>query len=100
MSRKHVNRDLVRKEIIRLIRLALDVGTPIDLGDRYIYLARKFSMKYNVRIPSGYKIYICRGCKRLIKPGKTGVFRIRSRPRKCIYVKCLRCGKVYRKVYK
>ena len=99
MRKRAVSRESVRKEIIRLIRLALDINTPIEYGDRYIELAREFSMKYEVPIPSAYKIYICKKCKRLLRPGETAIFRLRSRPQKSIYVKCLRCGYIYRRVY-
>jgi RNase P subunit RPR2 len=34
-----------------------------------------------------------------LKPGVTAVFRVRTRPKKHLYVKCLRCGHVYRRIY-
>jgi ribonuclease P protein subunit RPR2 len=100
MRGRMVGKKDVSREIVRLIRLALDISTPISYGDRYVSLARKFSMKYKVRIPREYKIYICKGCKGVLKPGVTAVFRLRSRPKKSVYVKCLRCGHVYRRVYR
>jgi len=94
---RRVNRRLVRREIIRLLDIAYDASTPIEYADRYVGLARSFSMKYRVRIPGLYKLFICRSCKRVLRPGSTAVFRVRNKPSLHIYVKCLRCGRVYRK---
>lgn len=89
----------VEREITRLIKLALNKKTPLEYADRYVYLARRFSMHYRVRIPEDYRLFICRGCKGVLRPGETGIFRVVPRPKKHIYIKCLRCGHVYRKVY-
>ena len=99
LRKPRVPRRMVVAEITRLMKLALDPDTPIKFADRYVYLARRFSMKYKVPIPRRYKIFICRGCKRVLKPGVTAVFRVRARPRKHLYVRCLRCGRVYRRIY-
>ena len=93
-----VSRKEVLDEIIRLIDLALDPATPIVYADRYVDLARRFSMKYRVRIPRRYKMFICRGCKRILRPGRTAIFRVRSMPRRHIFIKCMRCGHVYRRI--
>lgn len=99
MKRIRVGKAVVRSEIVRLIRFALNNETPLKYADRYIYLARKFSMRYKVGIPREYKLFICKGCKRVLRPGETAVFRVRGRPKKHLYVKCLRCGHVYRRIY-
>jgi len=94
-----VSKKVVRAEIVRLLRLALDPEIPLEYADRYVELAREFSMKYRVRIPRQFRLFICRGCKRALRPGSTAIFRIRNFPVKHIYVKCVRCGKVYRKIF-
>jgi len=99
LRKPRVSRRMVVAEIIRLMNLALNPDTPIKFADRYVYLARRFSMKYKVPIPRRYKLFICKGCKRVLKPGVTAVFRVRTRPKKHLYVKCLRCGHVYRRIY-
>lgn len=94
---KAIAKRMALKEIIRLMKLALDKSTPLEYADRYVELAREFSMRYRVRIPMPYKLFICKGCKRVLRPGEVAVFRVRARPYKHIAVKCLRCGRVYRK---
>lgn len=94
-----VGKRVVLREVRRLLDMAIDPSTPIGYADRYVYLARRFAMKYRVRIPREYRLFICKGCKRVLRPGVTAIFRIRGLPRKHIYVKCLRCGKVYMRVF-
>ena len=90
---------MVRREITRLIKLALDPNIPLKYADRYAYLARRFSMHYRVKIPSPYKIFICKKCKGILRPGETGLFRVASRPKKHIVIRCLRCGYTYKKFF-
>jgi ribonuclease P protein subunit RPR2 len=100
LKKPRVSKKIVRREVTRLIKLALDPRLPIKYADRYVYLSRKFSMRYQVPIPREFKLFICKGCKRILRPGETAIFRVRARPRKNIYIKCLRCGHVYRRIYK
>lgn len=99
--RIRVSRRKVRclREIEYLMRLALRPETPIELADRYVYLARMISMRTRTRIPRELKMFICRRCKRVLRPGVTGVFRVRARPKKAVAVKCLRCGYTHRYIY-
>lgn len=78
-----------------LMNYALDRALDGDLkyADRYIELARKISAKYNVRIPRSFKRFICRGCKKILFPGKT--LKVRFRKGKVVY-RCLRCGEIKR----
>ena len=100
MYRKQRIRKKVEREIKYLISLALKPSTPIELADRYVDLARRLGMKARVPISRGLKIFICRRCKRVLRPGLTGIYRVRSRPKKSLSVLCLRCGHVHRYVYK
>jgi len=96
MARIKPPRSIVLREIHRLISMALSPDIDIGIADRYVMLARKYSMRYKVRIPRSLKIYICKKCKRIIRPGLTGIYRIKDEPRKHLYIKCLRCGGVKR----
>lgn len=87
------------KEIGYLISLALKADTPINYANRYIYLARKIAMRTRTRIPRRLKMFICRRCKSVLRPGVTGIYRVRARPKKAISVRCLRCGYTHRYVY-
>ena len=90
----------IMKEIWYLFGLAMDINTPVELSDRYIDLIRKISMRTKVKLPRYIKLFICRRCKKALKPGVTAVFRVRSRPKKAVAVKCLRCGYVHKYIYK
>ncbi len=97
---KHFSRKRrVMKEIRYLLKLAVDPNTPVELADEYVELIRKISMRTRTRLPRGVKLFICRKCKRILRPGVTAVFRVRSRPKKAIAVKCLRCGYTHKYVY-
>lgn len=78
-----------------LMERAIDEAIRGDLSyaDRYVDLARKISMKYNIRIPRKFKRFICRGCKGILVPGKT--LEVRFRRGKILY-KCIRCGEIKR----
>ncbi len=99
MGGKYRIRKLAMREITRLLDMALDPKTPIEYADRYVEIAREISMKTRVRIPRRYKMFICKGCRRILRPGETAMFRLFNKPKKHIYIKCLRCGKIYRRGY-
>jgi ribonuclease P protein subunit RPR2 len=65
---------------------------------RYAELARKISMRYNVKIPKQLKGRLCNYCYRYLFPGKNCVVRSSSM-RQAMEVKCLACGKVSRYPY-
>jgi ribonuclease P protein subunit RPR2 len=62
--------------------------------DRYVELARKIGMRYNVRIPAEYKRRFCKHCYSYLLPGKTAEFRTRN---KFIVIHCNKCGGLMRK---
>lgn len=70
------------------------------LAQRYVYLVRKVSMKSRVRIPRRWKIFICRGCKKLLIPGLNCRVRIQRRRKPHIALTCLMCGHIKRFNYK
>ena len=66
-----------------------------DLADRYVVLARRIGMRYNVRLPPEYRELYCRGCSGFWVEGRTVRTRLRAGRRVRV---CLRCGRVRRVV--
>lgn len=64
---------------------------------RYIELARKIGMRYNVRMPKEMRRQVCRKCNSLLVPGFS--CRIRMDGRKTVIVTCLHCGSLSRYPY-
>jgi len=68
----------------------------LALADRYVALARRIGMRYNVRLLPGQSDLYCRGCSRFWIEGKT----VRTRLRSGIRVRtCLGCGRSRRVRY-
>jgi len=80
--------DLAEKELRR----------NIERSRRYIELARKIGLRYNVRLPRKLKRKFCKNCNTLLIPGLTSRVRMDSK-RKLLIVKCLSCQKIYRYPY-
>jgi ribonuclease P protein subunit RPR2 len=66
-----------------------------DRLDRYVELARKIGMRYNVRIPLKYKRRFCNNCYSYLHPGRTADVRTRSGK---LIVHCRNCGKIMRRI--
>jgi len=66
---------------------------------RYIELARKIGLRYNVRLSKDEKRKFCRKCNTLMKPGVSSKVRL-DKSTKTVNVQCLNCGKIYRYPYK
>lgn len=69
-----------------------------ELSDRYVELARKLNMKYNVPIPAKYKRRFCKSCHKYLRAGKNAKVRLNPKE-KCINIWCLECGNVMRVGY-
>ncbi len=69
----------------------------LDRSDRYVELARKIGMRYNVRIPRHYKRRFCRHCHAYLQPSINSRVRLRGRT---ITVHCHSCGRFTRMPYK
>ncbi|HTT34335.1 MAG TPA: ribonuclease P protein component 4 [Thermoplasmata archaeon] len=66
---------------------------PLDLANRYVGLARRIGMRYNIRLPSEYSAWYCRGCSSYWIEGRT----VRTRLRGGRQVRtCLVCGRARR----
>ena len=69
----------------------------LDLADRYVDMARRVGMRYNVRFRPGQKRKFCRACHRYLLPGSTARTRL-NRGRSV--TTCLHCGHVMRRPLK
>ena len=58
-------------------------------ANRYVELARKIGMRYNVRVPKRYRRRYCRHCHSYLLPSINCRFRVRG---KKIVVSCENCG--------
>ncbi len=67
-----------------------------DRARRYVELARKIGMRYNVRIPQKYRMHYCRKCNSFLIDGVTAEYRLNNGK---ITVTCMNCGNVYRHKY-
>jgi len=65
----------------------------IDRADRYVELARKIGMRYNVPIPAKYKRRFCKHCYAYLLPGMNA--RVRTGKAKII-IFCENCKKYIR----
>ncbi len=70
-----------------------------NFANRYVEIARKISMRYNVRIPKDLKRRYCKYCYSYLIPGVNSTVRLNPKT-KTVEVKCLNCGKVMRYPYK
>ena len=61
---------------------------------RYVDLARKIGLRYNVRLPKELKRKFCKNCSVLLIPGVTSKVRLDSK-KKVLNIKCLKCEKIY-----
>lgn len=95
-GREEVKR-IARERIEILLNQALSVYREHpELANRYVALARRLSMRYKVRIPKFWRLFICRKCKGLMVPGFSGRVRLRRRREPHIAFTCLKCGGVKR----
>ena len=64
-----------------------------DRAKRYVELARRMGMRYNVSIPGRHRRWVCGGCGAFMVPGVNA--RTRIRPQRFV-VTCAGCGEVKR----
>ena len=63
----------------------------IEYANRYVQLARKIGMRYNVRLPSNYRRKFCRKCKKYLHPGISSE---QSQKKGFMIIKCLSCSRI------
>jgi ribonuclease P protein subunit RPR2 len=92
--------DIAKERIDILFNLAeKEFKKHPERSRRYVELARKIGLRYNIRFPKELKRKFCKNCNNLLKPGIGSQVRIDSKKR-AIFIKCLKCNKIYRHPYK
>ena len=91
---------IARERIERLFLLADEVfDKEPERAHRYVQLARKIAMRYNIRIPKDFKRRFCKKCYKYLKPNIN--CRVRTRAsQQAVIVTCLECGHVMRYPYR
>jgi len=103
MTKKTINKkfqkQIALKRIRGLFELAYNKATnkDLELADRYVYIARKISMKYLVPIPNEYKRCFCKHCYCYLLPDVNSRFRIKNGK---IIIFCKDCKKYTRIPFK
>lgn len=93
-------KDVVRERIMRLFSQAEEESSEHpERSRRYVEMAHRLSMRYNVTIPSGLKRRFCSSCKSYLVPGKNSRVRTSS-SQKALIVTCKECGHVTRLPYR
>jgi len=62
-----------------------------EYANRYVHMARRIGMRYNVRIPSNLRRKFCRRCKKFLYPGLSSML---MEEKNFLRVECLNCGKI------
>jgi ribonuclease P protein subunit RPR2 len=90
---------IARERIAILLKQAEDAAEKHpERSKRYVALAKKMGMRYNVKPERGAKLKFCRSCSALLRPGVN--CRIRAlKDKQSIAVTCLACGHVSRYPY-
>lgn len=91
----------IAKERIKLLFQKADEVFNSDpkRANRYVYLARKIAMRYNIRISKDLKRKFCKKCYKYLKPNIN--CRIRTNPQQqAVIITCLECGHVMRYPYR
>jgi len=81
---------------ILLNEAVLGIQERSERAQRYVALARRLGMRYKVRMPSRWRLFICRGCHRLILPGINSRVRLQKRREHHLAITCLECGHIKR----
>ena len=92
---RKTGREIARTRIAEFFRLA-DERYPDNpsLSHRYVTLARKTAMKFQLTMPKELKRKYCTHCYRYLRPGKNA--RIRTSKNGNVVIACLECKKFTR----
>ncbi len=89
-----------RERIERLFSLAdSEFSSNPERSHRYVALARKIAMRYNIRLPPALRRRFCRNCYKYLRPSINSRVRTSARQR-AVIVTCLECGHVMRHPYR
>ncbi len=95
---KALEKKMARRHIARLFQLAESeaLDSRMDRSDRYVHLARRMAMRYNVGL-GRYRRHFCRKCGAFLVPGSNARYRLNHGK---VSVTCGNCGHVYRFPYR
>lgn len=91
----------IAKERIKILfeKAEEDFEKHPERSHRYVEIARKIAMKFNLSIPRKYRRRFCKNCYKYLMPGKNATVRFDSEHSKKI-IKCEECGEIMRFPYK
>ena len=91
--------NIAKERIGILVSLAeKEVKKHPERTERYVELARRIGMRYNVRMGKETKIRICKECSSFLIPGYNCTVRTRK-DKQSLIVTCNKCGAVKRYPY-
>jgi len=93
-------REIAKERIQILFDLARkSLETHPNRSRRYIELARKIGLRYNIRLAKEQKKSFCKKCNTMLIAGKTATIRLDSN-HGILTIKCQNCKNIYRHAYK
>jgi len=92
---KEKRREIAKERVARLLEMAEKRGLSGDFkyASRYTSLARRISMRYNVRMPRRFKLFFCKDCGAYLQPAVNSKVRLTGDR---ITRTCTGCGGRYR----
>lgn len=94
-TQKVIASSRVHKLFVMAEKAAL--SNKIDLATRYVELARRISMKYQMSIPKGYKRCFCKHCYSYLLPDVNSRYRVKNGR---LVIFCKNCKKYMRMPFK
>ena len=93
-------KDTVIERIIILFKQAEEAFSDHpERSNRYVEMALRISMRYNVRIPADLKKRYCKACKAYLVPGRNSIVRT-GKTQRSVLTTCSECGHVFRHPYR
>lgn len=99
--KKPDNQIKVAKERIKILFEKAEEGFERDpsMSHRWVKMAKKIAMRYNIRLPREMKRRVCKKCLRFLVPGTNS--RVRTNAKQlAVIVTCMECGNVMRFPYR
>ena len=106
MSKRKIRKAIIKKiaqhRIEELLKLAEEytINNDIEKSHRYVYLAKRISMKSNYKIPTQLKRRLCGNCNAFLIPGINCRVRIKQRRTPHVVHTCLECNQSKRYLIK
>ncbi len=95
MKNERLLSDMAKERIFKLVELAkartIKMGSPDQLSNRYIAIAKEMKSHYRVRSANSISKMICKTCGSVIMPGLNAKVRISSQNNYRAVI-CSRCG--------